>query len=173
MPRIREARPEDAIAVAELHIRAWQAAYRGLLPDDFLDRLDVEERASRYSFGSAEPGAPQTILATFGERIGGFATIGPSRDDDAPGMGEIYALYVEPRSWRGGVGRLLLEEARGRLRERGFEEAILWVLVGNEGAARFYLADGWRPDGAERVEDPYGVVSRVARYRRGLEPGIV
>lgn len=169
-PRIRPARPEDALAVAEVHVRAWQAAYRGLIDDEFLDRLRAEDRAAGYTFGSCDPRAPETILATEGEQVLGFATSGPSRDDDAPEAGEIYALYVDPSRWGGGIGRLLLREARERLRQRGFTEAILWVLLGNESAARFYRADGWRRDGAERWEQPYGVVSQVVRYRRALEP---
>jgi len=66
------------------------------------------------------------------------------------------------------VGRALLLESRRRLRDAGFGEGILWVLRGNEGAERFYLADGWRHDGASREEDPYGPVVEVRRFRRRL-----
>jgi len=41
---IRPATPEDARAIAEVHVASWRYAYRGLLPDDVLDRLSVEER---------------------------------------------------------------------------------------------------------------------------------
>lgn len=166
---IREAEPADAMAVAEVHVRSWQAAYRGLLPDDFLDALRPEDRAARYAFGSAEPEAPRTILAIAEGRLAGFATVSRSRDDDAPEAGELCALYVDPAHWRTGVGRALLEEARRMLRRVGHREALLWVLLGNEQAERFYEADGWRRDGAQRVEDPWGVVSTVVRYRRGLD----
>lgn len=163
---IRDAAPGDELAVAAVHVRSWQVAYRGLIDDEFLDSLRPEDRAARYDFGSADPGAPKTIVALEAEEIRGFATIVPSRDEDAAGAGEIAALYVDPPHWGGGVGRLLLAAAKDRLRERGFGEAILWVLVGNEAAERFYRADGWGRDGAERLEQPYGVVSRVVRYRR-------
>ena len=59
----------------------------------------------------------------------GFVTFGPSRDDDTVGMGEIYALYVDPGRYEGGVGRLLMAEARRRLKGEGFEAAVLWVLT--------------------------------------------
>lgn len=168
-PRTRLARPEDALAVAGVHVRAWQRAYRGLIDQEFLDGLRPEDRAATYAFGSADPAAPETILAEDRGEVVGFATAGPSRDADSRGLGELYALYVDPARWGRGVGRLLLCEARQRLRARGFEEAILWVLVGNEGADRFYRADGWRPDGSRRWEQPYGVVSQVRRYRRPLD----
>lgn len=168
MVPIRRARPEDALEVAEVHIRSWQEAYRGLIADDFLDALDADERSRRYDFAATGDEAPETLVALGGGAIVAFVTYGPSRDEDAAGEGEIYALYVDPRHWRDGVGRLLLERARDRLGERGFAEAVLWVLEGNEGAEGFYRDDGWRRDGAERLEDPYGVVVRVRRFRRRL-----
>jgi hypothetical protein len=61
-----------------------------------------------------------------------------------------------------------LAESRRRLRDAGFAEGTLWVLEGNEAAERFYLADGWRRDGAEREEDPYGPLVTVRRFRRRL-----
>jgi ribosomal protein S18 acetylase RimI-like enzyme len=102
------------------------------------------------------------------ERVVGFVTFGPSRDADAAGLGEIYALYVDPRGYGRGTGRLLMAEARRRLREAGIEEAILWVLRGNDRAARFYEGEGWKADGATRLEQPYGIVSNVRRFRRPL-----
>jgi ribosomal protein S18 acetylase RimI-like enzyme len=103
------------------------------------------------------------------EVVVGFVTFGPSRDADAAGLGEIYALCVDPGGYGRGTGRLLMAEARRRLREAGIEEAILWVLRGNDRAAAFYEREGWRPDGATRLEQPYGIVSNVARFRRTLD----
>ena len=36
------------------------------------------------------------------------------------------------------------------------DAALLWVLEGNDRAARFYEREGWRRDGATSVEQPYG-----------------
>ncbi len=173
MTRLRAARRGDELAVAEVHVRSWQEAYRGLMPDGYLDALDPRERAATYTFETDDPAAPTTVLAV-GEKDGeevllGFTTFCPSRDADAPGLGEVVALYVDPDRHRGGVGRLLMVEARHRLREAGFTEALLWVLDGNDRAARFYAREGWTPDGATRVEHPYGIVSNVSRLRRSLQ----
>src|SRR3954470_2654018 len=145
MLTIRDAAPEDAAAVAAIHVTAWQAAYRGLLPDSYLDAMRPEDRAARYTFGSADPEAPETIVAVQGEVIRGFATVGRARDETGD-VGELLAMYVAPAFWRGGIGRLLLGHAHARLRELGFHEVILWLLRGNERAARFYESEGWRPD---------------------------
>lgn len=170
---LRAARRGDELAVAALHVRSWQEAYRGLMPAEFLDALDPRDRVGRYTFEATEAGAPTTVLAVAvgedgEEAVAGFATFGASRDEDAPGLGEVYALYVDPDRHRGGVGRLLMGEARRRLREAGFAAAILWVLRGNERAVRFYEGEGWIADGATREEQPYGIVSNVRRFRRSL-----
>jgi GNAT superfamily N-acetyltransferase len=170
---LREARRGDELAVADVHVRAWQEAYRGLIPDEYLDALDPRDRSERYTFESDDPAAPTTVVAVAAdddsEAIVGFATICPSRDVDAPDLGEVVALYVDPDRYQGGVGRLLMTEARRRLRDAGFTDALLWVLDGNDRAARFYEREGWEPDGARRVEHPYGVVSNVSRFRRALD----
>jgi ribosomal protein S18 acetylase RimI-like enzyme len=103
-----------------------------------------------------------------GERIAGFSSFGPTRDDDAAGAAEIYALYVDPDHWEAGVGRRLLGESEHRLAAAGFTDAVLWVLRGNETAERFYRADGWARDGVTRMEDPYGPRVEVRRFRRSL-----
>jgi len=165
---VRAARADERLDIARVHVRSWQVAYRGLIADEVLDSLQPEQRVGWYHFDPPTPADPQTLVALIGERIVGFSSFGPTRDADAPGAGEIYALYVDPEHWSAGVGRRLLEESRRHLVAAGYEEAVLWVLRGNEAAERFYLADGWRRDGATRMEDPYGPRVEVRRFRRPL-----
>lgn len=166
---VRDASPQDALAVGGVHVRSWQAGYRGLFPAEFLAALRAEDRAARFAFGSPDPAAPRTVLAVEGETVLGFATTGCSRDEDARGAGELYALYVDPPSWGRGVGRALMRHVYANLRELGVEHALLWVLAGNARAQRFYRADGWSADGARRREDPWGIEAEVVRYRRRLQ----
>lgn len=42
---LRRAVPGDEAAVAEVHVGSWRVAYRGLLPDAYVTRLDPAERA--------------------------------------------------------------------------------------------------------------------------------
>ena len=165
---VRSARPEDAAEVAGVHVRSWQAAYRGLLPDEYLDALDPEDRMGHYTLGAGDPSLPSTIVAVMEGAIRGFATTGPSRDADAPDGGEVLALYVDPEAWGLGVGRALLAQARTHLHRSGFVEAVLWVLVGNDRALRFYRADRWLPDGHRRELEVWGVVVDEIRFRRHL-----
>jgi len=165
---VRAARPADAPAVAEVHVRAWQAGYRDLLPDAYLDSLRPEDRAARYTFDRHGADDPITIVLLVAGVIRGFTTIGPARDIADRDVREVLALYVEPHSWGRGIGRRLIVEARRRLTASGFTEAILWVLAGNRRAERFYRADGWLPDGARREEQIWGVTADEVRYRRML-----
>jgi ribosomal protein S18 acetylase RimI-like enzyme len=142
---LRPAEPQDAMGVARVHVRSWQAAYRTLLPDDYLDQLRPEDRAHRYDFASLDPVKPQTIVAVEeglgrdglgrDELIQGFATTAPSRVSDLPDHGELCALHVDPENWGRGVGVALITEARARLVELGFRKGFLWVLAGNLRAA--------------------------------------
>jgi len=58
---LRRAEPPDAIALARVHVRSWQAAYRKLMPDDYLDQLRPEDRAKKYDFGNLDPLRPYTF----------------------------------------------------------------------------------------------------------------
>lgn len=45
---IRQAAVEDAQTIAEVHVHSWQWAYRGLLPDHYLEGLSISERADAH-----------------------------------------------------------------------------------------------------------------------------
>ncbi len=147
---IRAAKPDDARPVAEVHVASWRHAYRDVLPDDYLERLSVDEREAMWLGAFADPDTKNgAFVAEEGGRVVGFASFGPSRDEDAPdGTGEVPAIYVEPSVMGRGVGRELLEEATAELRLAGFTRATLWVLEANERARRFYEHEGWAWDGA-------------------------
>ena len=165
---LRPAAPEDALAVARVHVRAWQAAYRTLMPADYLAGLRPEERAQRYDFGTLDPARPQTLVASEADTILGFATISPARDGDAIGQGELCALYVEPDCWGRGIGQALATAARGGLLRLGFNEAMLWVVAGNARAEQFYRANGWSADGLRRARQIWNVTVDTVRYSRTL-----
>ncbi len=166
--KLRRARSEDAVAVAAMHVRSWQAAYRGIVPDPFLDELDVAARASRYSFDGTTPGDPVTWIATTGDSLVGMVSVGPSRDGDLPALGEVRALYVAPDRWRSGAGSALMAQAERLLADAGFAEAFLWVLADNARARRFYEEGGWRADGATKTVSIGGRELPEVRYRRML-----
>jgi ribosomal protein S18 acetylase RimI-like enzyme len=166
---VRPAGVEDANAIAGIHVRSWQAAYRGLIPDDVLDGLSVERRTETWRgwLATASPVAVW-VAEEEGGRIVGFVSAGPSEDRDAA---EIQAIYVEPDRSGRGIGRALLRRAVDELRAGGHAEVVLWVLDGNDRAQRFYEAAGWRADGGAKVEAMEGVDLSQVRYRLSLAAG--
>jgi len=161
MVLIREARPEDAGRIAEIHVRAWQEAYRGIMPDDFLAGLSVPGREERWretlarcdcsargDCGDPSSRGDRTVLvAEEGGVVAGWAIGGASRDaDPPPRTAEVYAINIDPAAWRRGAGRLLMQHAAARFRRAGYERVTLWVLERNEAARRFYSTLGFTCD---------------------------
>jgi GNAT superfamily N-acetyltransferase len=165
MTEVRAAVPEDARDVARVHVRSWQSAYRGLIAQDYLDSLDPQTWADRYTFGHMGIRLPSTLVAVDGSTICGLATTGLCRDVDLSNFGELMAIYVDPVYLRTGVGHLLITAARERLRAV-FTQAALWVLDGNVRARRFYERDGWRFDGTRRTRTYGNAPVEEVRYRR-------
>jgi GNAT superfamily N-acetyltransferase len=152
---VRQAVVQDARAIAELHVRSWEAAYRGLLSDEEIDYFTLERRAEGWVDLLAEPGdnGQQTLVAVAPDAaIAGFSALSArSRDDDvSEGTGEVVAFYVDPRHFRAGVGRTMMRRSLDELRRARCREATVWVLSGNAGARTFYARCGFAPDGLER-----------------------
>ena len=165
---IRLAIPEDAVAVADIHVRAWQAGYRNLLPDQYLDGLRAQDRAARYDFATRDPTRPSTLVAVDADSVYGFATVARVQND-APDCGELCALYVPPERWGCGIGVALVRAARNRLLLLGHRQAVLWVLLGNTRAERFYQRDGWACDGLQRTATVWDATVEEVRYSRDLQ----
>jgi ribosomal protein S18 acetylase RimI-like enzyme len=168
--RIREAIPADAEPLAGIHVRAWQAAYRGQLSDEYLDGLRAGDRIDMHRRTLAEPREGwRTWVAVEGEQVVGFAVTGPSEDADAEqDTGEVFAIYLEPERVGTGVGRRLFAYALLDLRKRGFRSATLWVLETNEQARRFYERAGWRFDGTTAGGRVDCEMRPTVRYRTDL-----
>ena len=166
--QIRSALPSDSSAIALVHVRSWQVAYRGLIPDAVLDGLDVERDAKVRAWLIEQPGW-DVLVADVGFVVG-FCDLAPTRDADGEPsrIGEITAIYVQPDQWRRGCGRALLDAAITAARKRGFVELTLWVLQENQRARRFYEAAGLHYDGGERLDTDVAGFPVLVRYRVSL-----
>ncbi|MFF8726376.1 GNAT family N-acetyltransferase [Streptomyces sp. NPDC015171] len=165
---VREMAFADCDRVSEIRVRGWQHAYRGLMPQPYLDRLsvaaDAERRRARFAQGDGQ------VVNLVAERDGvvlGWAAHGPYRDGDTlTDDAELYAIYVDPAHVGGGIGRALLAAPVERCGARG--RMLLWVLKENAPARRFYERAGFRADGAEEPFETDGVPVPEVRYARGL-----
>jgi ribosomal protein S18 acetylase RimI-like enzyme len=162
---VRRANLDDVKAIAQVHVAAWRAAYRGQVPDAYLDSLDVAKRARRWS-RILDAGNDTIHVCARGGTIVGFSDLTRSRDADASvHVGEIAAIYVEPSSWRKGCGGALMQASLRAANERGFAEVTLWVLATNVAAQRFYECLGFTSDGATKTEKRPGFDLHEVRYR--------
>ena len=170
---LRPAQPEDALAVAGVHVRSWQAAYRNILPDDYLNQLRPEDRAAKYDFATRDPLKPQTIVAVEEKRmspaIRGFATVMPVTDSEMPGLWRAMRALCGPstlgqRDWRGAAFCRSRADAGARISQRNS------VGADGERACGAVLSDhGWAADGIRRKATVWDIEVDEIRYARPLE----
>ena len=130
---------DDFAAIGNIYAASWKAAYKGIVPQHYLDGLTGEKWAAML---------PESALHSFvaldnGVYIGTCA-IAPAREEAWPGWGEIVSIYLLPQYYGKGFGRLLLEKAAGALHADGFKQIYLWVLEENARSRRFYERNGFR-----------------------------
>jgi GNAT superfamily N-acetyltransferase len=144
MADIRLARPEDALAIARVHVAVWKTTYRGLIDDALIDEATLEQREAMWTdiLTAYTETHPVLVAEDFGIGICGFGNGGPLRGEGVQGYsGEFKTLYLLPAYQRRGVGRTLLCRLAALLLERGHDSALAWVLASNP-ACGFYEAMG-------------------------------
>ncbi len=169
---VRLATRGDLDAIAEVHVRSWQAAYVGQIPQDHLDSLSVDQRRENWKsiYERAHERAAIFVLVADGAVVG-FAHVCPSRDPEAAAdVGEVTSIYLRSSHWGRGGGRALMAGALDWLAGHSFTEAILWALETNTQARHFYETTGWVADGAEKLEAIGPAHVTEVRYRRFLTP---
>jgi GNAT superfamily N-acetyltransferase len=164
--------PDDAEQIAAVHVRSWQAAYRGLLPQAYLNRLDPADRVERWrrTLTETDRAAGGVLIAVNDHQISGVTWFGPVRDTDTDPaeVGEPMGLYLLPQAWGKGLGRVLMAAAVAHLAVASYSQSTLWVLESNARARRFYAKAGWIEDGAVKQDDRLGFAITEVRYRRRL-----
>ncbi len=127
---VRKARPSDAGAIAAVRNETWQSAYRGIVADEYLDAMSLEDATARFAKGLASPDE-HFFVAVADSDVIGFSVCGAERERGVPLLGEIYAIYVCPGIQRSGAGRLLMATSARKLDELGFTSMLLWSLAAN------------------------------------------
>ena len=102
--RIRQASPQDAQGLAEVHALSWQAAYAGLIDPQFLKTRTLQRSLETFK----RNGCAEIWLAEQADKIVGFCRIG-REEDNGELLGEIVALYLLPQFQRQGIGKRLMQ----------------------------------------------------------------
>jgi ribosomal protein S18 acetylase RimI-like enzyme len=161
---IRRADIADAAEIAEVGIACWNETFRGIVPDSYLDRMDVAERTQWTENYLRDPEVDfYTVVAEQDGAIVGYAAGGPNRSDDGVYQGELYTLYLLRKAHKQGLGRQLVQAVASALAERGYKNMLVGVLRDNpargfyERLGAVYVREGvFIIDGVEITEMAYG-----------------
>ena len=157
---VRELREDDSLeAVSAVYAQSWREAYRGIVPQGYLDRLE-----DGHWLSTLEARRADSLVTEVDGVLVGAACAGPGRDRRWPDWGEIVSLYLLPEYQRRGIGTLLLRAAMDRLRDRGFANIYLWAAEDNLPARRFYEARGFTPAPERACTVIDGETVREVRY---------
>lgn len=154
---VRVAWADDARAIARCQVGAWRETYAGVLPQEVLDSLDVDEFAGKWAASMDKPGDARNRVLVALERatVHGFAVTAPAPDPDADPVadGEIAEFIVDADARGQGHGSRLLQACTDTLRADKFTRATWWVTSTNDQLRSFVEGTGWAPDGAHRELD--------------------
>ena len=180
---IRPAAPNDAQEVARIRVLGWRFAYQGLVPQGYLDSLNVAEDTERMhgylsqlpqnlppnksapGLNSGDSGKRSFMLAPRGDAVLGFChfSAAPNNADRperaTPGgemVGRLHSLYIDPGALGQGIGHTLMSQALSTFTAWGCKRAHLWVLEGNSRAISFYERQGWQLTGDTKVDRSFG-----------------
>jgi len=164
---IRLCLPADAPAMAEIHMRSWEAAYRDIVPAEYIREKNAT-RPERWRQFLAGEISSQHIIEADGNPAG-MLCFGPSREEDAgEDTYEVYAIYLHPDYFRQGIGTRAMNYALGEAKKLGKLSMTVWVFAENASAIAFYAACGFVPDGKIQTGE-YGKTLDTIRMRRALQ----
>jgi len=180
---IRGATVEDASAIARVRVDSWRATYRGIVPDAYLESMDVDASTGLWNrVLAAGSSSASVFVAEDGDRIVGFAAGNMLKEPRHELNAELTAIYLRPEYQHAGIGRRLVESVARAQRAQGANGLIVWVISGNRRARTFYEGLGatllteqpFEWDGVPLVEAGYGfrdLESLIDACARGVAPG--
>ena len=136
---IRPAEPRDAVGIAKVHVESWRSTYRGIVPDNVLENLS-ESRREKYWREDAIPDTAQVIYIASrpGGEIVGFVSGGPEREEVDGYDGELFAIYMNLKWSRHGIGTQLFRVYTRTMVQLGYRSILVWVLADNPMGRGFY-----------------------------------
>ena len=163
--RIRRATAADAPAIARVRVDSWRTTYRGMIPDAYLDGMQVEASTALWDrVLAAGPNTTCVIVAEHGADIVGFGAGNRLQQPKHGFDAELAAVYLRREFQRAGLGRRIVGAVAEAQRRHGGTGLLTWVIAGNKPARAFYERLGgelvveqpFQWDGMDLVEAGYG-----------------
>ncbi len=173
---VRPPRLEDVDRLAIVNVETWLAAYTGIVIQERLDAMELDEYRDRWRSNITDPPDERIFrVAEVKGEVAAYGIGGPYRpqdeDDETPEtatLAELYALYTHPDFQDRGIGLAVHDVVLDEFVQHGYDDAALWVLRDNVGARRWYERRGWRLDGATSAWVAIDVPHPEVRLRRRL-----
>lgn len=141
---------DDPLCISRVYEMSWKYAYRGIVPQDYLDSIPEGKWAAHVK----QEGMHSIVAVSDGHIIGTLSFC-RSRWEKYSGFGEVVSVYLLPEHMGRGVGGQLLGFALSELKSAGFVNVLLWVLEDNHIARRFYEKHGFVCSG-DCIDDVIG-----------------
>ena len=153
--KIRKVLPEDINAYTNCGIACWQAAYKGIVPDEYLNSMPTNKALWEKNLNRLEnPGFCEYYCVIYDTEMIGLLIVDTKHS-------EIWAIYLVEAFWGKGYGKEMLDFAINVLENAGHKQVCLWVFEENHRARRFYEKHGFALNGAKKTVDKYGGVPLV------------
>ena len=140
--QLRRATVFDAEAIAAIRIEGWRTSYRGMIPDSYLDEMDMNENVLHWrTILQALPVKEDALcvyVAVSEDEIVGFVSAMKLAEPKLDKQGEINAIYIRPQWQRCGIGKRMMHKAARSLQAMGCQSCVIWVIDGNAQARNFY-----------------------------------
>lgn len=161
---IRVAKSGDECAIAGVHIRSWQEAYKGLIPQSYLDALpnEFENRVKMWTSILANS-QRWAWVAENSNGIVGFVLFGPPRDPNRESFIELGAIYLLASEKGKGIGFSLLSAGFNKMKDLGYKKAYCWVLENNP-TIKFYERSGANFSGQTKDDEIGGKYFKELAY---------
>ncbi|MBC3831075.1 GNAT family N-acetyltransferase [Undibacterium amnicola] len=166
--QLRRATVADAEAIAAIRIEGWRTTYRGMIPDSYLNEMDMNENVLHWrTILQALPVKEDSLcvyVAVSEDEIVGFVSAMKLPEAKLDKDGEINAIYIRPQWQRCGIGKRMLHKAARSLQAMGCTSCVIWVIDGNSQARNFYeelggeilIEQDFSWDGLDLTEVGYG-----------------
>ena len=152
---------DDLSVISNIYECSWKSAYRGIIPQDYLDSIPQ----GRWANSITRAGMTSLVLSNHGKIIG-TASFCKSRWEQFSDYGEIVSIYFLPEYTGRGYGVHLLNRCISELQQCGYSKFLLWVLEGNTNARHFYEKNGFTNSGVSRNDCIGGKALRELMYTR-------
>lgn len=129
---IRKKQKTDCEGVQKVITLAWQQTYKGIINDEFLNALSLNENERiEKSINSFDKNNINELVLEIDNKIVGFVKYSESKDKNFPGHGEINALYLLKEYKGKGYGKILFDKAKQELENMGYFKIIVGCLEEN------------------------------------------